>query len=205
MFKRMRKKRTVRILIIGHEGIVRDSLALVLSSQTDVVCMGSDEPSDVILLNHDTAWDQPLDDLIDQAARDGAVSRVLVLTVGLDHSIAVRLVRRGVGGLWLKHNSLRSLLEALHIVADGGTWLDAAYSVAPSSPADNGRQSFFTERELRALRSLLEGCSNKEIGARLGSSESAAKGLLQRLFRKTSVRSRGQLIRVALEKYRDLL
>jgi two-component system nitrate/nitrite response regulator NarL len=36
-------------------------------------------------------------------------------------------------------------------------------------------------------------------------SESAVKNTLQHLFAKTEVRTRGQLVRVALEQYRDLL
>jgi two-component system, NarL family, nitrate/nitrite response regulator NarL len=212
----MRKNRPVRIRIVGHQGIVRESLALILSSQPGVVCVPPGEPSDVILVNHDTAWDGPLEELVDAADRNGSAKHILVLTPGLDDAIAMGLVRRGVGGLCLKHNSLERLMEALHIVARGGTWLDTPYSrmtglkTLPVDRTDQAatagsRKSWFTQRELLALRSLIEGCSNKEIGARVGSSESAAKSLLQKLFRKTSVRSRGQLIRVALEKYRDLL
>jgi two-component system nitrate/nitrite response regulator NarL len=47
---------------------------------------------------------------------------------------------------------------------------------------------------------LLEGKSNKEIGADMNLSESAAKAALQQLFAKTGVRTRSQLVRVALEK-----
>ncbi len=36
-------------------------------------------------------------------------------------------------------------------------------------------------------------------------SESTVKNTLQQLFAKTSVRTRAQLVRVALEQYRDLL
>lgn len=48
----------------------------------------------------------------------------------------------------------------------------------------------------------MEGLSNKEIGWRLKISESYVKTILQRLFQKTGVRTRGQLVRIALEQYR---
>jgi two-component system nitrate/nitrite response regulator NarL len=55
------------------------------------------------------------------------------------------------------------------------------------------------------LRSVVQGWSNKEIASRLSISESAVKNTLQQLFGKTEVRTRSQLVRVALERYRDLL
>ena len=49
------------------------------------------------------------------------------------------------------------------------------------------------------LRGVLEGLSNKEIGARLDLTESSVKAVLQKLFEKTGVRSRSQLVRYAIE------
>jgi len=60
-------------------------------------------------------------------------------------------------------------------------------------------------RELDALRLVVQGSSNKEIASRMSISESAVKNTLQQLFGKTEVRTRSQLVRVALERYRDLL
>jgi len=54
--------------------------------------------------------------------------------------------------------------------------------------------------EQQYLQRLLEGMSNKEIAAELGSSESAIKSLLQALFAKTGVRTRTQLVRIILER-----
>jgi two-component system, LuxR family, sensor kinase FixL len=60
-------------------------------------------------------------------------------------------------------------------------------------------------RELDVLRLVVQGSSNKEIASRMNISESAVKNTLQQLFGKTEVRTRSQLVRVALERYRDLL
>jgi two-component system sensor kinase FixL len=60
-------------------------------------------------------------------------------------------------------------------------------------------------REVEVLRFLVQGLANKEIAARMDISESAVKNSLQQLFAKTGVRSRSQLVRVALEQFRDLL
>jgi PAS domain S-box-containing protein len=60
-------------------------------------------------------------------------------------------------------------------------------------------------REVEVLRLLVQGLANKEIASRIEISESAVKNALQQLFGKTDVRTRSQLVRVALERYRDLL
>jgi len=60
-------------------------------------------------------------------------------------------------------------------------------------------------RESDVLRLLVQGLANKEIASQLNVSESVVKNTLQQLFSKTEVRTRSQLVRVALEQYRDML
>jgi PAS domain S-box-containing protein len=60
-------------------------------------------------------------------------------------------------------------------------------------------------RETDVLRLLVQGLANKEIAARMEISESAVKNTIQQLFAKTGVRSRAQLVRIALEQYRNVL
>jgi DNA-binding NarL/FixJ family response regulator len=56
-----------------------------------------------------------------------------------------------------------------------------------------------TGREQQVLRGVFEGLTSKEIGARVGVSESAVKATLQQLFRKARVRTRAQLVRITVE------
>jgi two-component system, LuxR family, sensor kinase FixL len=70
---------------------------------------------------------------------------------------------------------------------------------------DQQERPSLNNRELDALRLVVQGLSNKEISSRMTISESAVKNTLQQLFAKTEVRTRSQLVRVALERYRDLL
>jgi len=80
---------------------------------------------------------------------------------------------------------------------------------APSEPrlsaSDQQERAQLNNRELEALRLVVQGLANKEIASHMGISESAVKNTMQQLFAKTEVRTRGQLVRVALERYRDLL
>ncbi len=80
-------------------------------------------------------------------------------------------------------------------------------AIADSSPKESNQQerSPLNSRESEVLRLLVQGLSNKEIASQLNVSESVVKNTLQQLFAKTEVRTRSQLVRVALEYYRDLL
>jgi PAS domain S-box-containing protein len=77
---------------------------------------------------------------------------------------------------------------------------------ASVSPQHESRErAALNNREMDVLRFLVQGLGNKEIAARMEVSESTVKNTLQQLFAKTNVRARAQLVRVALEQYRELL
>lgn len=78
-------------------------------------------------------------------------------------------------------------------------------NVAAGSSFDQKERPSLNTRELEVLRLVVQGLANKEIASRMDISESGVKNTLQQLFGKTEVRTRSQLVRVALERYRDLL
>src|SRR5216683_1389805 len=90
------------------------------------------------------------------------------------------------GKVWLQQEYLKKVMEK--VTATGNP--------APSSKT-------LTKREGQVLTFVFEGLSNKEIAGRLQVSESSVKASLQQLFEKTGVRTRSQLVRIALEKYKD--
>ena len=89
------------------------------------------------------------------------------------------------------------------IIADVSEEQVATNGTTPSF--DQKERPSLSSRELDALRLVVQGLSNKEISSRMEISESAVKNTLQQLFGKTEVRTRSQLVRVALERYRDLI
>jgi PAS domain S-box-containing protein len=85
---------------------------------------------------------------------------------------------------------------------------DISDETNPAEPEETkpaARLKELTAREQSVLRLVFQGLANKEIAARLTISESSVKNTLQQLFAKAEVRSRSQLVRVALEHYRDVL
>jgi len=82
---------------------------------------------------------------------------------------------------------------------------EGAEVASPSNAFENDDRTALNNREMNVMRLLVQGLANKEIAARMEISESTVKNTLQQLFAKTNVRTRAQLVRVALEKYRDAL
>ncbi|SPE38038.1 exported hypothetical protein [Candidatus Sulfopaludibacter sp. SbA3] len=83
---------------------------------------------------------------------------------------------------------------------------EEAAAASSGAPAVTGQERVaLGSRETEVLRLLVQGLANKEIAARMEISESTVKNTLQQLFAKTGVRTRAQLVRVALEHYRDFL
>jgi two-component system, LuxR family, sensor kinase FixL len=80
-----------------------------------------------------------------------------------------------------------------------------AIAESPSTASNDQARVPLNNRESDVLRLLVQGLANKEIASRLDVSESAVKNTIQQLFAKTEVRTRSQLVRVALECYRELL
>ena len=79
-------------------------------------------------------------------------------------------------------------------------------ATAETSAASSDQERVpLNSRESDVLRLLVQGLANKEIASQLNVSESVVKNTLQQLFSKTEVRTRSQLVRVALEQYRDML
>jgi len=60
-------------------------------------------------------------------------------------------------------------------------------------------QNHLSGKERQILSGVVQGYSNRKIGTTLGLSESAVKNSLQHMFAITGVRSRSQLVRMALQ------
>jgi two-component system nitrate/nitrite response regulator NarL len=158
---------------------------------------------DLVLLDYDLGQ-QRAPDFLEQARALGLAPRVLLVTAGITPSESVQILNNGTAGLFLKHSSPELLAEAIRKVHGGETWVDQRCLrdiVHVASQPESRPSKDFTERERAVLRGVFEGLSNKEIGARLEISESSVKAALQQLFHKTGVRTRSQLVRIALEQF----
>jgi DNA-binding NarL/FixJ family response regulator len=203
-----------RLLLVDDHVLFREGLSRLLEFEPDFEMAGScgssaealealkDAPVDVILLDYDLNQDHGAQ-FIATARRAGYQGKILMVTAGMsakESSVALKL---GASGIFLKHNSPGSLAKAIRQVASGDMWVDPKVIQLMAEGVQLGEETSpmpaLTEREQQVLQSVFEGLANKEIATRLGITEGAVKSCLQQLFQKTQVRTRSQLVRIALE------
>jgi len=212
--------RQATILLVDDHALFRESVGRFLDSDPDfrVVggCASVDEAKTFLLANHQV--DLVLLDF-DLGERDGIdfmrvaesigyEGKVLLVTAGLDETSAANLVKRGIAGIFLKHNPPAVLVDAIREVLAGNAWFENNYLrriTDRSAGEEEAHTRKLTKREQQVLVGVFEGLANKQIADRLQVSESSVKATLQQLFQKTGVRTRSQLVRIALEQYRDLI
>ena len=206
----------IRILLVDDHGLFRESLSRLLqaepdfriagtcASATEALAVVDQEQIDVVLLDYDLGEEQG-SSFLESARKKGFAGRVLMVTAGMSDAGTLRALESGAAGIFLKHSPPAQLVEAIYKVMSGEMWLDSravrSLVAGASGKSDEQRTSQpLTERERAVLKGVFEGFTNKEIAVKLQTSEGTVKAVMQQLFDKTGVRTRSQLVRIALER-----
>ncbi len=211
-------KRNLKLILIDDHALFREGLARLLAAEKEFTlvahCATGEEglrairenAVDLVLLDYDLGETRGTD-VLRQIRSMSPQTKVLMLTAGISEMVAKQVIAMGASGIFLKHRSPTELGKCIRQVMEGWSWLDQQHlkAIFADSPAPVAERPRFTQREREVLRAVFEGLSNKEIAARLGTSEAAVKSVLQQLFDKTGVRTRSQLVRLAIEHYSEEL
>jgi len=200
----------IRLLLLDDHVLFREGLSRLLVTEPDFEMVAQcgtpvqalsilkTSPVDIVLLDYDLEDDTGTR-FLTAAHAVGYRGKILMVTAGMNELQCNLAWSLGISGISLKHSSPASLLQAIRIVAAGGIWNDPKV-VVPSNPSAPKTSPGLTPREQQILRGVLEGLTNKEIAHNIGVSLSSVKATLQQLFDKTAVRTRSQLVRIALER-----
>jgi DNA-binding NarL/FixJ family response regulator len=207
----------IRLLLLDDHILFREGLSRLFLSEPDFRTVGlcgtsaealqilSHSAVDIVLLDFDLEDDLAIR-FISAASAAGYSGKILMVTAGMSDPDSALVWKLGISGIFLKHSSPGTLVEAIRTVAAGGVWVDpridphVASPTRPSSVTRAKPMPRLSPREQQVLRSVFEGLTNKEIAHQIGASLSSVKATLQVLFEKTGVRTRGQLVRIAIER-----
>ena len=210
-------EKQIRILLIDDHSLFRESLSRLLEAEpgfhivatcatvAEALGVMDRQVVDVVLLDYDLGDEQGTA-FLDEARRRRFGGKILMVTAGMNDAGTLRAFESGAAGMFLKHSPPAQLVEAIHKVSRGEMWLDsrAVRSLVAGAQEKSDRQQAvesLTLRERSVLKAVFEGLTNKEIAANLQVSESSVKAVLQQLFDKTGVRTRSQLVRIAIEQH----
>ncbi len=210
---------TINVLLVDDHAMFREGLARVLEKEPGIKVVGQSATcaealglltksgASMVLLDVDLGPERALDFIVEAKKRefDG---QILVVTAGVSGPEAVQLVQAGVAGILHKHHSTEALCKTIRRVAAGEVCLEQNYLTALFRSVDRSKEPNrprLTDRDKKVLRFIFQGLTNKEIGNRIEISEGAVKFSLRQLCEKLGVRTRSQLVKVALEQYRDQL
>lgn len=210
--------KTVNLLLLDDHAMFREGLARTLEREADLSVVGQcgtpaealallDKNIDMVLLDVDLGDGRALE-FVEAATQMAFEGKILVVTAGISGPEAVRLIQAGVSGILHKRQSGQILCDSIRKVLAGESCLEAQYLTSVMQSMDRTRgtnHSKLTDRDRALMRYILEGLTNREIGTHLHISEGAVKASLRQLFEKVNVRTRSQLVKVALEQYRDQL
>ncbi|NSL51769.1 response regulator transcription factor [Calidifontibacillus erzurumensis] len=148
--------------------------------------------------------------------------KVLILSIHDDESYVTHVMKTGARGYLLKEMDADSLIEAVKVVAEGGSYLHhkvthnlvkefrrlAAGATEGGNNSSNGTLKnveyqkplhLLTRRECEVLQMLADGKSNRSIGETLFISEKTVKNHVSNILQKMNVNDRTQAVIVAIK------
>lgn len=207
-----RTSNRIRVLIADDHALVREGLRKVLeldesialageaASASEVLAELAQGEIDLVLL--DLLMPGCTDvDLIERIAKEHPGLPVLVLTMHADPHIARRALEAGALGYLTKDISTELLVEAVHQVAAGRSYVDPSLSAAlirPAVPEVPAPMEQLSARERQVLVALVNGRALVDIAADLNVAPNTVSTYKARLMEKLGQASLSDLVRYAL-------
>ncbi len=201
-------KPPVRVVLVDDSEVVRTGLRTLLATERTIDIAG--EAGNVATAVETCLRTKPDLVLLDIRLPDGSgfdacrqilarlpATRVLILTSVADDKLVENAIRSGAHGYLLKEIDRNGLVQAIRDVAGGKSVLDPNVTARVleflrAGRPDENLLATLSPQESRVLALIAEGCTNKEVGAKLGLSEKTVKNYLSTVFEKLHVSRRAE-------------
>jgi len=209
-------EKAIEIAIADDHAVLRESLATLLETQSDMKVIGKatngtealqlvqNQHPDVLLLDLFMPQGNGFD-VLRVLDREGSRVASVVLTGSESQMDYLQVVRLGARGLVLKADDPRKLFDAIRAVASGELWFppDIAQGVLNAMAGESrtekpGNIGRLSDRERQIAHLVSNGMRNRDIADELHISENTVKRHLQSIFDKTGARDRLELAVMAI-------
>ncbi len=191
-----------KIILGDNQAIFRAGIAKVLASEEDFRVAAQCGDLARLILAIDTyrasivvfasALKPEIEDLMTRVK--GAGSRAIVIAENSEPASSYTQI--GVRGVVYRNTTGAALVDCVHKVIHGLTCVQR-----PADAAQNDEEDFvgarvrdrLTPKEMKIVALIVQGCKNKEIAQRLGTTEQVIKNYLRSVYDKTGVSDRLEL------------
>ena len=196
------------VLVVDDHALLRTGVANIINQESDlhVIAEASNgleaveafvrHRPDVTLLDLRMPVMEGVEAVRQIRERDPLAKVIVLTTYDTDDDIS-RALKAGAKAYILKDISADGLIECIHEVLAGKTYLAPS---AAAKLAEGVTRVQLTPRELVTLRLMADGKSNKEIANELDISERTVKTHLGHLFEKLGVTSRTEAVKIATRR-----
>jgi two-component system, NarL family, response regulator DevR len=202
----------IRLMLVDDHEVVRIGLKAILGSYDDFEVIGEASGAEHCMrVIREVSPDVLLLDLrlgdgngceVCRRIREEEIDvRVLILSSFLNESIVIEAVNAGAEGYVLKNADSESLVAAIRQVSEGKSVFDPevivrVFSSMGASHDKNGdpkeKIHSLSQQELKVLRLVAQGSTNREIAQSMELSEKTIKNYLRNLMNKLEVNRRAE-------------
>jgi DNA-binding NarL/FixJ family response regulator len=129
----------------------------------------------------------------------GFNTQLVLLTMHEDPSAVLEAQEAGASGYVLKDNSFEELVQAVHVVAAGGSFVSPSIREKLRKLQRQGQTTaLLSNREREVIKLIAQGQSSKEIGRAMGISPRTVDTYRQRLMDKLDLHTLAEVVRYAV-------
>src|SRR5215470_4945370 len=198
----------IRILAVDDHPVVRQGIAGLLGIQLDMTLVGEASNGreavqqfrthrpDITLMDLQMPEMNGIDAML--AIRgEFPDARIIMLTTYTGDVQARRALQAGARAYLLKNSLHKELLDTIRAVHAGRKNLSPEVSF---ELAEHAAEDALSPLEVRVLRLIAEGNSNKEIAARLSATEDSVKGHVRNILSKLGANDRTQAAMIGVKR-----
>lgn len=202
------EKKQLTVLIADDHPVVREGLTAIIQLQQDLLVVaeasnGREAVEKFFSYRPDIALLDLRMPLMSGVEAVEAIyqreprARLAILTSYESEEEIYRALRAGAQGYVLKDAPAADLISCIRAMSEGRTWIPPGIG---ATLAKRVKGQELTSREMEVLRTLVQGKSNKEIGALLDIAESTVKVHVTHVLEKLKAGGRTEAISVALKR-----
>jgi DNA-binding NarL/FixJ family response regulator len=204
------REQFIRVIVADSQAIFRAGLRKIFALEDDIRVVGQAETlpqaiaaakkfSAEILIFEAGLAERPAD-VVHDILRQASGLRLVVVTETPDQELTLELFRRGAHAIVSREVDSELFIECLRRVAKGESWLEphAVQWVLEAFRGQGSRPPARTKVQLTPKEGLIVSCvtqgmKNKEIAARVGTTEQVVKNYLRKVYDKLGVADRLEL------------